>query len=81
MEKNKLFIGNLNYKVDKTQVEEFFTGIGTITDIKLFEEKGFGFVEFSSDEEAEQAKESLNNQELLGRPVKIDIARPRQARV
>jgi RNA recognition motif-containing protein len=76
MQGSKLYVGNLNYSVTESQLEELFNGQGTVSSIKIIEGKGFGFVEMSSSEEAEKAKESLGETEFVGRPLKIDEARP-----
>jgi RNA recognition motif-containing protein len=80
MQGNKLYVGNLNYAVKEEQLKELFENHGTVQSVNIIEGKGFGFVEMSTNEEAEAAKEALNNQEFQGRPLKIDEARPRQPR-
>ncbi len=80
MQGNKLYVGNLNYAVNEDQLKELFENHGTVQSVNIIEGKGFGFVEMSSDEEAEAAKEALNDQEFQGRPLKIDEARPRKPR-
>ena len=80
MQGNKLYVGNLSYAVNEGQLKELFENYGTVQSINIIEGKGFGFVEMSTNEEAEAAKEALNNQEFQGRPLKIDEARPRQPR-
>jgi RNA recognition motif-containing protein len=80
MQGNKLYVGNLSYAVKEEQLKELFENHGTVQSVNIIEGKGFGFVEMSTSEEAEAAKEALNNQEFQGRPLKIDEARPRQPR-
>lgn len=80
MQGSKLFVGNLNYSVTKEQLQELFANHGTINSVNVIEGKGFGFVEFSSSEEAETAKEALNGTEFVGRTLRIDEARPRRPR-
>ena len=76
MQGSKLYVGNLNYAVTDPQLEELFNNHGTVKSVKIIEGKGFGFVEMASSEEAEKAKEALNDTEFVGRPLKIDEARP-----
>ena len=80
MQGNKLYVGNLNYAVTEDQLKELFENHGTVQSVNIIEGKGFGFVEMSTNEEAEAAKEALNDQEFHGRPLKIDEARPRSPR-
>ncbi len=76
MADNKLYIGNLNQTISNAEVQELFSQYGTIREIKLFIEKGFGFVEMSTQQEAENARSALNGYMHDGRPIKVDIARP-----
>ena len=76
MQGSKLYVGNLKYSVTSEDLEELFSGHGEIRQINVIEGKGFGFVELSSPEEAEAAKEALNGSEFQGRTLRIDEARP-----
>jgi len=76
MQGSKLYVGNLNYSVTNEQLEELFANHGTVKSVNIIEGKGFGFVEMSSSEEANNAKDSLNNTEFNDRPLKIDEAKP-----
>ena len=78
MSSSNLYLGNLSYQATEEEVKELFSGFGEIKSIKLFADKGFGFVEMSSPEEAKEALEALNNKEFLGREMKVDEARPRK---
>ena len=80
MESNKLYVGNFTYSVNEEQLKELFGQYGTVSDVRVIERKGFGFVEMSSPEEAEAAKEALNNTVYEGRTLKIDEARPPRPR-
>jgi len=80
MQGSKLYVGNLNYSVTNQQLEELFANHGTVKSVNIIEGKGFGFVEMSSSEEAEKAKEALHDTEFSDRPLKIDEARPQQPR-
>ncbi len=80
MEGSKLYVGNLKYSVTNDQLKELFSAYGEVKNVNIIEGKGFGFVEMSSSEEAEKAKDALNNTDFDGRPLKIDEARPPRPR-
>lgn len=81
----KLFVGGLSWDTTDAKLSEFFSQAGTvvsanvITDRYTGKSKGFGFVEMSTDEEAEKAKQ-LNGQTLDGRTIAINDARPQEPR-
>lgn len=83
---NKLYVGNLDYKVTGDQLTELFSQAGkvvsavVITDRYSGRSKGFGFVEMSSDEEAKKAIETFNGKEFEGRNLVVNEARPREPR-
>ena len=82
----KLYVGNLNYDLTSEDLEQLFAAHGTvesadvIMDRGMNRSKGFGFVEMSTDEEAQKAMEALNGHEVGGRALNVDEARPRQDR-
>jgi RNA recognition motif-containing protein len=76
MQNSKLYVGNLLYAITDEQLEELFSEYGTVKSVNVIQGKGFGFVEMSSPEEAEAAKENLNGKDFQGRMLKIDEARP-----
>lgn len=82
----KLFIGSLSWGVNDDALREAFAAAGTvvsatvITDRMSGRSKGFGFVEMETEEEANKAIELLNEQELDGRKIIVNIARPREER-
>ena len=80
MENNKLYIGNLSYSVTNDQLEDLFTNYGEVINTNIIDGKGFGFVEMASSDEAEKAKEELNDTEFEGRTIKVDEARPPRPR-
>jgi len=80
MEGSKLYVGNLKYSVTNEQLKEAFSAYGEVKSVNIIEGKGFGFVEMSTAEEAEKAKEALNDSDFDGRPLKIDEARPPRPR-
>ncbi len=82
----KLYVGNLGYGVSNADLQQLFAGFGTvrsaevITDRDSGRSKGFGFVEMSSDQEAQAAIQGLNGQERDGRAMAVNEARPREER-
>jgi RNA recognition motif-containing protein len=79
----KLFVGNLNFKTTDDDLRTMFAQAGTIESATVMMDRatgrsrGFGFVEMSSDEEAEKAVKELNGQELQGRALNVNEARER----
>jgi len=80
MEGSKLYVGNLNYGVTNTQLQDLFSPFGEVKNINIIEGKGFGFVEMGSNDEAEKAKAELDGTEFEGRTMRVDVARPRKPR-
>lgn len=80
MQSNKLYVGNLSYDTTYDELNELFSSYGEVNHVKIIEGKGFGFVEMSSQEEAEKAKEELDGQEFKGRNLRVDEARPQAPR-
>ena len=82
----KLYVGNLSYDVDSSQLEEMFTGHGTVTSAQIITDrdtgrsKGFGFVEMGSDAEAQAAIAALNGQQSNGRALTVNEAKPKENR-
>jgi len=76
MQGSKLYVGNLSFDATDEDLKELFSSHGEVKEIKIIERKGFGFVEMSSPEEAEKAKEALNGKEFQGRTIRVDEARP-----
>jgi len=80
MQGSKLYVGNLTYSVTDEDLRDLFSSYGEIVDIKVIEGKGFGFVEMSSQSEAEKAKDELHDNEFKGRNLNIDEAKPPRPR-
>ncbi len=82
----KLYVGNLSYRLTDAELEDAFAAFGNVLSAKIIMEretnrsKGFGFVEFESKEEGEQAIEGLNGKDLAGRTVVVNEARPPKPR-
>lgn len=80
MQGSKLYVGNLGYAVNKQELEDLFAEHGQVKEIRIIEGKGFGFVEMSTREEAEKAKEALDGSDFKGYTLKVDEARPPRKR-
>jgi RNA recognition motif-containing protein len=82
----KLYVGNLSYQVDSSELETLFAPHGQVVSAQIINDrdtgrsKGFGFVEMSSDQEAQAAITALNGQEHQGRALTVNEARPREER-
>lgn len=82
----KLFVGGLSFKTTEESLAEAFGKAGQvisaviITDRMTHRSKGFGFVEMTNDDEADAAIAMFNNQELDGRRVVVNEARPLEKR-
>ncbi len=85
MEK-RLYVGNLSYSSTEDSLETLFAQAGTVVKCELMLDKftsrsrGFAFVEMGTHEEAEKAVEMFNDQDLDGRNLRVNIARPREER-
>ena len=83
---NKLYVGNLPYSVQDSDLQQSFGQFGAVTSAKIMMDretgrsKGFGFVEMGSDAEAQAAINGMNGQPLGGRSVVVNEARPMEAR-
>lgn len=80
-----LYIKNLNEIIDDAKLKEEFQTFGTITSVKVMRDdngksKGFGFVSFSSPEEANKAITEMNGSMLLDKPLYVSLAQPKEAR-
>jgi RNA recognition motif-containing protein len=81
---NKIFVGNLSFSLTDETFKEAFEKFGTVTEAIIIKNKfndrskGFGFVTFENDEDAKKAVEGMNEQELDGRKVTVNVAKPRE---
>lgn len=86
MNGKKLYVGGLPFSVSDRQLEELFAEHGTVESARVITDKmtgrsrGFGFVEMSSQEEAQSAIESLNGSQLEGRTLTVNEAKERAPR-
>ncbi len=86
MNSKKLYVGGLPYSVTEGTLQEIFAAHGTVESATVISDrmtgrsKGFGFVEMSSQEEAQAAIDKLNGTDLEGRNITVNEAKPRQPR-
>jgi len=86
MTSNKLYVGGLPYAITEDRLEELFAEHGTVESARVITDKftgrsrGFGFVEMSSQEEAQTAIDKLNGTDLEGRSLTVNEAKPREPR-
>ena len=82
----KLFVGNLSFNTTSSDLEELFSQVGTVATVNVITDKftgksrGFGFVELSSNQEAQSAIERFNGHELQGRALTVNEAKPQGER-
>jgi RNA recognition motif-containing protein len=82
----KLYVGNLTYGVTDSALEQMFAAHGTVQSAQVIMDrdtgrsKGFGFVEMGSDQEAQAAIAALNGQQVDGRNLTVNEAKPREDR-
>ena len=83
---SKLYVGNLDYSVTGDHLKDHFAQAGTVVDAVVISDKfsgrskGFGFVEFATDEESNKAIEMFNGKDFNGRNIVVNVARPREDR-
>lgn len=82
----KLFVGSLSWETTDDSLKAFFASSGNVVSATVIKDKisgrsrGFGFVEMSTDAEAEKAKSDLNGKDLDGRAIMVSEARERDDR-
>src|SRR5438128_5765395 len=82
----KLYVGNLTYGVTDSDLNNLFAAHGTVQSAQVIMDrdtgrsKGFGFVEMANDQEAQAAIAALNGQQVDGRSLTVNEARPREER-
>ena len=81
-----LYVGNLSFGTDDSSLNELFTEFGTVDSAKVITDRdsgrsrGFGFVEMSSEDEANAAISGLDGKEIDGRALKVNQAKPKENR-
>jgi RNA recognition motif-containing protein len=82
----KIYVGNLSYDTTEDDIRTLFAQAGTVASVALIKDrdtgqsKGFAFVEMSNQSEAEKAIQTFNGYTLSNRPLKVNLARPREER-
>ena len=85
MDKNKLFIGSLPWSINNDSLKELFAQYGEITEAIVITDrdsgrsKGFGFVTFTNEADAQKALE-MDGREVEGRTIVVNVAKPREDR-
>ena len=85
MDKNKLFVGSLPWSINNDSLKTLFEAYGEITEAVVINDrmsgrsKGFGFVTFTNEADAQKALE-MNGKEVEGRPIVVNVAKPRVPR-
>lgn len=78
-----IYVGNLSYQVSEAELQDAFAQFGEVASVKIISDrlsgqsKGFGFVEMEVQAEAEEAIKQLDGASLKGRPIKVNLARPK----
>jgi RNA recognition motif-containing protein len=79
-----IYVGNLNYRVRENDLRSLLEQYGTVENVKVVKDrdtgrsKGFGFVEFTEDDDAQRAIEELDEKEFEGRNLVVKKALPKQ---
>jgi RNA recognition motif-containing protein len=82
----KLYVGNLAFAAKEDDLHNAFSAFGEVKSVKIITDRetgrarGFAFVEMGSPDEAQAALEGMDGKDLVGRPVKVSIAREREER-
>ena len=82
----KLYVGNLSFQTSSSDLQDLFSQAGTVESANVIEDRdtgrsrGFGFVEMSSKEEGEAAIAQFNGNDLNGRNLTVNVAKPRENR-
>ncbi len=81
-----IYVGGLSYDVTEDELRDVFSPYGEISSLSIIKDKfsgkskGFGFVEISNQEGAEEAIKTLNESEVKGRNIKVNEAKPKEER-
>ncbi|MEK7633937.1 MAG: RNA-binding protein [Patescibacteria group bacterium] len=86
MDNKKLYVGNLPWTLTNDSLKEMFAQFGEVTEAVIITDrmsgrsKGFGFVTFATEEAAAAATQQMNEKEIEGRKIVVNVARPREER-
>jgi len=81
-----IYVGNLSYDTSENDLKNVFGEHGTVSKVNIImdkmtgKSKGFAFVEMENDAEGQKAVDELNDADLNGRNLKVNLARPREER-
>ncbi len=81
-----IYVGNLPFELTDEELEAAFTEFGEVSSARVIidrfsgRSRGFGFVEMPTDSEGEAAIAAMNGKEMMGRPLTVNVARPREER-
>lgn len=81
-----IYVGNLSYSVTEDSLKELFDAYGTVESVKIISDnyngrsKGFGFVVMTNNDEATKAISELDGNEIDGRSINVNVAKPREER-
>ncbi len=82
----KLYVGNLSFQTSSDDLQQLFGQAGTVESVSVVEDRdtgrsrGFGFVEMSTSEEGRAAIQQFDGQEISGRALRVNEAKPRENR-
>ena len=82
----KLYVGNLSFQTSSEELQQLFSQAGTVESASVVEDRdtgrsrGFGFVEMSTSDEGAAAIQKFDGQEVGGRALKVNAAKPRESR-
>jgi cold-inducible RNA-binding protein len=80
----QIYAGNLSYQMTDETLRDLFAQHGEVSSVKIIrypdsgKSKGFGFIEMTNDDEADSAIEKLNGTDVLGRSIRVNVARPKK---
>jgi cold-inducible RNA-binding protein len=83
---NKLFVGNLPWATTEEDLEGLFNQVGKVEEVAVMRDRfsgrarGFAFVTMSSEAEANDAAAKFEGHDFMGRPLKVNVARPKEDR-
>ena len=86
MSQSKLYVGNLSFDTTESDLRSAFSAHGAVESVNMITDRetgrprGFAFVEMASDADAQTALDSLNGQDLQGRTLNVNVAKPRSDR-
>ena len=86
MSQSRLFVGNLSFQTGENDLQDYFAQAGAVTSVNLMLDKmtgrsrGFAFVEYGTEAEAQKAIEQFHDKEFQGRKITVNVARPREER-